>query len=267
MIETSEEVLRSASRTHPILPPGDDLIEGRQGMMSAEPPAGYRMNPAHRWQTSPRPCCAGAPGRRQLVHQVGAFPSCRALGYRPAEYPALYILGGEWTGASAPIHPSKLFFASSTVCPSTPAADRFGICATDSSAPDVMSQRREAEFRFASSFRCYLFKLRFHGQLIFSLNRRPCFPLNGAHVAQEQFTCASPCGRLLRPPSTISQYDFHSIVRPSSPWRLVGPYKLSFEPDGSPLFTSKPLVACWRYEPREHLRPLAKTRPLIPPSP
>ena len=49
--------------------------------------------------------------------------------------------------------------------------------------------------------------------------------------------------------------------------RLVGPYKLSFEPDGSPLFTSTPLVACWRYEPREHLRPLAKTRPLIPPSP
>jgi DNA-binding transcriptional LysR family regulator len=28
-----------------------------------------------------------------------------------------------------------------------------------------------------------------HGQLIFSLNRRPCLPLNGAHVAQEQFTC------------------------------------------------------------------------------
>src|SRR4030095_557071 len=66
---------------------------------------------------------------------------------------------------------------------------------------------------------------------------------------------ASPCGRLSRPPSTISQYDFHSVVRPSSPWRLVGPYKLSFEPDGSPLFTSTPLVACWRYEPREHLRP------------
>ena len=38
-------------------------------------------------------------------------------------------------------------------------------------------------------FRCYLFKFRFHGQLIFSLNRRPCLPLNGAHVAQEQFTC------------------------------------------------------------------------------
>ena len=33
------------------------------------------------------------------------------------------------------------------------------------------------------------------------------------------------------------------------------------------MFTSTPLVACWRYEPREHLRPLAKTRSLIPPSP
>ena len=78
---------------------------------------------------------------------------------------------------------------------------------------------------------------------------------------------ASPCGRLSRPPSTISQYDFHSVVRPSSPWRLVGPYKLSFEPDGSPLFTLLPLVACWRYEPREHLRLLALARPLVPPSP
>jgi hypothetical protein len=63
---------------------------------------------------------------------------------------------------------------------------------------------------------------------------------------------ASPCGRLSRPRSTISQYDFHSVVGLSSPWRLVGSYKLSFEPDGSPLFTSMPLVACWRYEPREH---------------
>src|SRR5258708_35118330 len=69
------------------------------------------------------------------------------------------------------------------------------------------------------------------------------------------------------PAHTISQYDFHSVVRPSSPWRLVGPYKLSFEPDGSPLFTSLPLVACWRYEPREHLRPLAIARTAIPPSP
>ena len=78
---------------------------------------------------------------------------------------------------------------------------------------------------------------------------------------------ASPCGRLSRLPSTISQSDFHSVVRPSSPWRLVGPYKLSFEPDGSPLFPLLPLIACWRYEPREHLRLLALARPLVPPSP
>ena len=39
------------------------------------------------------------------------------------------------------------------------------------------------------------------------------------------------------------------------------------EPDGSPLFTLLPLIACWRYEPREHLRPLAIARAAIPPSP
>ena len=64
------------------------------------------------------------------------------------------------------------------------------------------------------------------------------------------------------PAHTISQYDFHSVVRPPSPCRLVGPYKLSFEPNGSPVFTLIPLVACWRYEPREHPRPLALLRGL-----
>jgi len=33
------------------------------------------------------------------------------------------------------------------------------------------------------------------------------------------------------------------------------------------LFPLTPLVACWRYEPREHPRPLALARPAIPPSP
>ena len=61
--------------------------------------------------------------------------------------------------------------------------------------------------------------------------------------------------------------DFHPVIRPFSPYRLGRSYKLAPEPVGSPLFTSTPLVACWRYEPREHLRPLAKTRSLIPPSP
>jgi hypothetical protein len=82
------------------------------------------------------------------------------------------------------------------------------------------------------SFHCYLFKFRFHG-----------------------------------PRSTISQYGFHPVIRPFSPLRLGRSYKLVPERDGSPLFTLLPLVACWRYEPREHLRPLAIARAAIPPSP
>jgi hypothetical protein len=78
---------------------------------------------------------------------------------------------------------------------------------------------------------------------------------------------ASPCGRLSRPRSTTSQSDFHPTISPFSPPRLGRTYKFALEPDGSPLFTLIPLVACWRYEPREHLRPLAMTRPPIPPSP
>jgi hypothetical protein len=78
---------------------------------------------------------------------------------------------------------------------------------------------------------------------------------------------ASPCSRLSRPRSTTSQSDFHPVIRPFSPLRLGRSYRLAPEPDGSPLFTLLPLVACWRYEPREHLRPLALSRPAIPPSP
>ena len=69
------------------------------------------------------------------------------------------------------------------------------------------------------------------------------------------------------PAHTISQYDFHPVIRPFSPLRLGRSYKRAPEPDGSPLFTLLPLVACWRYEPREHLRLLALTRPLVLPSP
>src|SRR6266851_10161172 len=53
---------------------------------------------------------------------------------------------------------------------------------------------------------------------------------------------------------------------PSHLFGLAGPTGLP-EPDGSPLFTSISLIACWRYEPREHLRPLAIARAAIPPSP
>jgi hypothetical protein len=58
---------------------------------------------------------------------------------------------------------------------------------------------------------------------------------------------ASPCSRLSRPQSTISQSDFRPIIRPFSPLRLGRSYRLAPEPDGSPLFTLLPLVACWRY--------------------
>jgi hypothetical protein len=78
---------------------------------------------------------------------------------------------------------------------------------------------------------------------------------------------ASPCSRISRPQSNISQSDFHSVIRPFSPFRLGRSYRLAPEPDGSPLFTLLPLVACWRYEPREHLRLLALSRPAVPPSP
>src|ERR1700674_5440425 len=49
------------------------------------------------------------------------------------------------------------------------------------------------------------------------------------------------------PAHTISQSDFHPVIRPFSPLRLGRSYRLVPEPDGSPLFTLLPLVACWRY--------------------
>jgi hypothetical protein len=45
--------------------------------------------------------------------------------------------------------------------------------------------------------------------------------------------------------------------------RLGRSYELVPEPDGFPLFALLPLVACWRYEPPEHLRPLAIARAAI----
>ncbi len=78
---------------------------------------------------------------------------------------------------------------------------------------------------------------------------------------------ASPCSRLSRPLSITSQSDFHPVIGPFSPHRLGRSYKLALEPDGSPLFTSTPLVACWRYQPRKHPMPLAVSRPVILPSP
>src|ERR1700737_3937407 len=133
-----------------------------------------------------------------------------------------------------------------------------------------MDQRSEAEIWLPSSFHCYLFKFRFHGQLIFSLNRRPCLPLNGAHVAQEQFNYRWPLPHVAGFPDRRVLSVSLTSTRSSDPshlFGLAGPTGLAPEPDGSPLFALLPLVACWRYEPRERLRPLALSRPAVPPSP
>ena len=50
-------------------------------------------------------------------------------------------------------------------------------------------------------------------------------------------------------------------------FRLVGPYKSSLEPDGSPLFPWNPSVACQRHGPRKHPRSLAMSQPGLLPSP
>src|SRR3954470_22106558 len=71
---------------------------------------------------------------------------------------------------------------------------------------------------------------------------------------------ASRFPRLSRPPSPLSWCDFRPVIGPSSPWRLVGSYRLAPEPDGSPLFPSSPSVACWRYETRKRPGPLAMSR-------
>ena len=124
------------------------------------------------------------------ARQVAAFPSCRVWGYiDPPDIRCSISLAVN--GLEHRLYPSieallrRLHRLS--IHPSGRPLRNLQQILPHPIARDVMSQRREAEFWFASSFRCYLFKFRFHGQLIFSLNRRPCLPLNGAHVAQEQF--------------------------------------------------------------------------------
>src|SRR3954454_8167331 len=96
--------------------------------------------------------------------------------------------------------------------------------------------------------------------LILSLHRGLSLPLNGAHVAPERVTRrrplppvnGSPVLRVLSAGLTSAR----SLDRP----RLGGLWGLTPEPDGSPLFTSSPSVACWRYEPRKRPGPLAVSR-------
>src|SRR5436305_12859844 len=91
-----------------------------------------------------------------------------------------------------------------------------------------MRQGREAKFWLAPSPRCYSFESRYHGWRFFSLHRRPYPPIEWSPCFPRTIQlplAASPCSRLSRPPSTISQSDFRQVIRPSSPCRLVGPYK------------------------------------------
>ena len=99
----------------------------------------------------------------------------------------------------------------------------------DSLLGDVMGQRRKPELWFTPSFRCYSFESCCHGWRFFSLHRRPNPPFGWSPCFRRTThlpLAASPCSRLSRPQSTISQSDFRQVIRSSSPCRLVGPYKL-----------------------------------------
>jgi hypothetical protein len=83
---------------------------------------------------------------------------------------------------------------------------------------DVMRQGGEPEFWLAPRALCYSFESRFYG--------RCSIPLHGGHVAFEQLNTRWP------PPHVVG-----SPNRPLLPFGLGGLYKLSLEPEGSPLFT------------------------------
>src|SRR5271163_2448786 len=70
----------------------------------------------------------------------------------------------------------------------------------------------------------------------------PMSPKNNSTTA-DRF----PMWPALPSPEYYQSVDFHPVIRPFSPLRLGRSYRLVPEPDGSPLFTLLPLVACWRY--------------------
>src|SRR6266699_3383616 len=85
-----------------------------------------------------------------------------------------------------------------------------------------MCQRREAKVWLATSPRCYSFESRCHGRRSFSLHRKPCPPIEWSPCFPRTIRlplAASPCSRLSRPRSNISQSDFRQVVRPSSPYK------------------------------------------------
>ena len=131
----------------------------------------------------------------------------------------------------ASIHTSKLSFASRHRLSIHPRG-RVGCNLTqilpNSFLGDVMGQCRKPELRFTPSFRCYSFESCCHGWRFFSLHSRPNPPFEWSPCFPRTIQlplAASPCSRLSRPQSNISQSDFRQVVRSSSPCQLVGPYK------------------------------------------
>src|ERR1017187_9425235 len=90
----------------------------------------------------------------------------------------------------------------------------------------------------------------------------PMSPKNNSTTAYRPHVAGSPDRRVLSVSLTSTQSS-----DPSHLFGLAGPTGFRPHPVGLPLFPLLPLVACWRFEPREHLRPLAIARAAIPPSP
>ena len=87
---------------------------------------------------------------------------------------------------------------------------------------DVVSQGSEPQFRLTSCFRCYSFESCFHGWFIFSLHRRPDLPLDGAHVAFEQFIFCWPLPHVAGSPDRGVLSASLTSARPSDLPRLTG---------------------------------------------
>src|ERR1700757_733818 len=102
-----------------------------------------------------------------------------------------------------------------------------------------MRQGGEPKFWLAPRFVCYSFESCFHGRRFTSLHRWPYLPLHGGHVAFEQFDARWPLPHVAGSPSrevlSASLTAVGSLDR--SRLSLGGSYKLSLEPNGSPLFT------------------------------
>ena len=93
----------------------------------------------------------------------------------------------------------------------------------------MMRQGREAKLWLASSFYCYSFEPRCHDWCLLSLHKGPYPPFGWSSCflqTIQSLLAASPCGRLSRPRSTISQSDFRQVIRSSLLCWLVRPYKL-----------------------------------------